>query len=223
MLFNHLLLFESYISNSSTWESWKVWSNALLNPQPFTSVILPSSSWVCRMWKRLCCSGDFFSKPTKRYCMCLFSFCENRLSIGKECFPSIWVGVWKYKATIILLTAGTQGGGLGASSATWHSDFQPDPHSAFHCSSSPTHRGLVANSLAQSSLNEADVTPGHPLLYLAFFSASLVTFECMEEGGLGSSLAHCSRLGAQNTEPCAGEWGSVGRQIWPCDGYSMNS
>lgn len=101
---------------------------------------------------------------------------EVVLSIGKECFPSIWVGVRKYKATVVLLTAGTQGGGLGASSATWHSDFQPDPHSAFHCSSSPTHRGLVANSLAQSSLNEADVTPGHPLLYLAILLSIISHF-----------------------------------------------
>ena len=83
-------------------------------------------------------------------------------------------GCVKIQSSGCILTAGTQGGGSGVTGATWHAGFQHSP--AFHCSSSPTHRALVAHSLAQSPLNEEKVTPGHLLLYLAILLSIISHF-----------------------------------------------
>lgn len=95
-------------------------------------------------------------------------------------------------------------------------DFPHDPHSAFYCPSSATHRVIVVNSLAQSSQNEEGFTSGLPLLYLAILLSIISHFEGKEELGLRSSLAHHGRLGAQNTDwvqkeevQLAGKFGSV--------------
>ena len=111
------------------------------------------------------------------------------------------------------MTARTQGGGLGVTGATWHTGFQHSP--VFRCSSSATHRALVAHSLAQSPLNEARVTPGDPLLYLAILLSIISHFWRYGTGRSG--------IGVQSTDPGTDEGGSAGQQICLCDGHSINN
>ena len=111
------------------------------------------------------------------------------------------------------MTARAQGGGRGMTGATRHTGFQHSP--AFLCSSSPTHRALVAHSLAQSPLNKARVTPGHPLLCLAILLSIISHFWRYGTGRSG--------IGVQSTDPGADEGGSADQQICLCDGHSSNN